>query len=102
MTSQDVLSYTLAAAIAVLTVFLVWVLFYVVSILRASHRAIRDVTAGIEKVHGILDSIQRTLSASTSHLSLIVTTVQQLVAMFARRRARGADDGDDGEHDSDR
>lgn len=93
-TSQDLFFLVLAAATAVLTVLLAWLLFYVVSIIRRVNEAAKSITRSLEKVHGMLEALQESVHASASHLSLIVSTIQQLVTLYQRRRAKDNDEAD--------
>lgn len=84
--SKDILFLVLAAAAGVLTVFLCWLLYYLISMLRRANTALREVVDGFEKIHGILDALRAAANQSTSHLALIVGTVQKLVNLYLERR----------------
>lgn len=86
--TKDILYLALTLATIVLTFFLAWLLYYLVSIIRQAHEVMREVSSSIEKLRGILDSIKETIGQSSSHLALIVTAVKQLVGFYAARKRR--------------
>lgn len=93
ITSQDLFYLVLTIATVILTALFAWLLFYLISIIRQTNEVVKSVTNGIEKVHGILETLQESVHASSSHLSLIVSTIQRLVTFYQRRHAKDAPSG---------
>ncbi len=98
-TSKDILYLVLTIAIALVTVFGVWLLWYLIAILRDARKMVGDVRTGFDKVHEILDAIKQAAVASTTHLSLIVGTVERLISFYQKRqrgkRARSSDSAEE-------
>lgn len=90
--TKDILFLALTVAVVVLTFFLAWLLYYLVSIIRQAHSVMKETTEAITKIHGILDSIRDSISQSSSHLALVVTAVKQLAGLYSRRRQKREED----------
>lgn len=94
---KDALFLALTVATVVLTFFLAWFLYYLVSIIRQANGVMKEVSASIEKVREILDTIKDAIHQSTSHLGLIVTAVKQLASFYNKRRHKRDPDTDVGQ-----
>lgn len=95
--TKDLFYLALSIATVVLTFFLAWLLYYLVSMIREAHRMMNEVSASVEKLHTILDRLRDVVGQSTSHLGLIVTAVRQLVSFYQRRHGQGSNEEDDEE-----
>lgn len=87
-TSNDLFYVILTIVIAVLGALLAWLLVYLIMIIRQAHKTIHSVTATVEKIHAMTETLQEAAARSTSHLSLIVGMVKELVAAYGRRNDR--------------
>ena len=90
--SRDVIIFTLAASVALLTFFICWILFYVVSMFRDMRNVVRDVTKAIEKFNSVLDFAKEKISNVTALFPLIIKTAEKIVetigALKEKRRTR--------------
>ncbi len=87
-TSNDLFYVVLTIVIAVLGVLLAWLLIYLIMIIRQAHTTIHSITATVEKIHAMIETLQEAAARSTSHLSLIVGMVKELVAAYGRRNEK--------------
>lgn len=87
-TSNDLFYVILTIVTAVLGVLLAWLLVYLIMIIRQAHKTIHSVTATVEKIHAMTETLQEAAARSTSHLSLIVGMVKELVAAYGRRNEK--------------
>ncbi len=95
--TKDLLYLALILAILVFTGFFCWFFYYLIAILRDARQVTKEVSSGITKIHQILDTIKETLSASSSHLALLVGGVKEILGFYQRRRH-----DDDTEEDDER
>lgn len=90
--SRDILNVTLAASVALLTFFVCWILFYVVSMFRDMRTVVRDVTKAIEKFNSVLDFAKEKISTATAVFPLIIKTAEKIVETIGtlkeKRRTR--------------
>lgn len=102
MNSHDILYISLAIAALVLTFFLAWLLYYLISIVRKANTVMREVAESIARVQRVLDSVESALSSTSSHLGLVMSAVKELTGLYVRRRAkkkRKAEDDDSAERE---
>ncbi|MDP3965058.1 MAG: hypothetical protein Q8Q20_05410 [bacterium] len=85
-TSQDVLYLTIAAAVAAVTFFLCWSLYYMISILRTVKKTVTDVRDKVQMLDGIFKRLKDTVASSGNYLSLLVKSVVSLVEFFKDRK----------------
>jgi len=87
-TPQDLFFLALAIAVLVLTFLLAWLLVYIIAIFRSAKEVTGQITAGVSKIHTILDSVHETVRASSMHLSTVVAGVRELIGFFGERRKK--------------
>ena len=85
-TSQDLLFFILAVAVGILTVFMVWAMFYVVMILKKSYGAVREVEKKLESLDALFTTIKEHLVTSSSSLKLMVEVASKLIGLFQKRK----------------
>lgn len=88
MISRDVLYYTSAAAIAVATVFWVWLLWYIIKIFRSVEKLVGDFRDRLRVIDEILRTIHDKLTSTHAQLSVLAEGVKQLIGFFNRRSAK--------------
>ncbi len=101
-TSQDILYITVAASIALFTVFLVWIMYYIVQITRQSNEMITDFRGKLEELDASMKVIKSKVQDSVDSLSTVstqITTILDLVRSFTGKgkrssKRRAADDED--------
>lgn len=102
-TSQDILYITVAACIAVFTVFLVWIMYYIAQISKQSNEMIADFRQKMEEldetVHVIKEKVTNSvdaLSSVSSQVGNILELIQNFTGSKAKtRRRRSARDDDE-------
>lgn len=85
-TSHDIFYVVLTVIVAVVGVLLAWLLYYLVAIIRQAHQTIQSITATVEKIHALTETVQEAAARSTTHLSLIVSMVKELVSAYGKKR----------------
>lgn len=78
-TSQDILYLIIAICAGLLTIFVCWIMFYVIMIVRRVYRVTNEIK---EKVERFEQAIER----SASHLGLMVEIVKELVRYLAGKK----------------
>ena len=84
-TSQDILYLTVAACIALFTVFLVWIMYYIAQISRQSNEMITDFRTKMEELDASVRVIKDKVEDSVDSLTAVsgqITTILDLVRKF--------------------
>jgi hypothetical protein len=90
-TSKDLLFFILAVSVAVLTVFLVWVLYYIVMIMKDAYRAVKDVQRKLTALDEMIATLKENLTHSTTSLRLMADVVGKIFT-FIRDRRQGKEE----------
>ena len=85
-TSQDLLFFILAIAVAVISVFLVWGLYYMVMILKKAYHAVKEVEEKLASLDVLFTTVKEHLMTSSESLRLMATVVTKLISVFQKRK----------------
>lgn len=93
-TSQDILYVTVAVCIAVFTVFLVWIMYYVAQISRQSNEMIADFRQKMEELDATMTSLKTKVNDSVDSLAAVSSQVGSILEMIqsftgARSKKKG-------------
>jgi hypothetical protein len=86
-TSKDLLFVVLAFCALWLTVFLSWMLYYVIAILRDAESLVHTVRHATEKIDRIAQAVHEKFDRSATSLSLLAQAVKEIVVWGIRERA---------------
>lgn len=78
-TSQDILYITVAVCIAVFTVFLVWIMYYVAQISRQSNEMIADFRQKMEELDETMTSLKTKVNDSVDSLAAVSSQVGSIL-----------------------
>ena len=96
--SRDILNSTLAAAAALLTFFICWILYYMVGMFRDMRNVVRDVTKAIQKFNSVLDLAKEKISNLTTVFPIIMKTAEKIIetigALKEKRKTRRQSEDD--------
>lgn len=87
-TSKDLLFVILAFCILWLTVFMSWLLYYVISIVRDTEALVRQVKSAAEKIDNLAHSVREKFEHSAASLTLVAQAVKELVVWGMKERAK--------------
>jgi predicted PurR-regulated permease PerM len=87
-TSKDILFLVIALAVAVLTFFLCWFLYYMVSIIRQANSVVKEVESKIQSVGELIDAVKDKLTNSSAYLSLLVKSMTSFISYIRTRREK--------------
>ena len=102
-TSKDLLFVVLALCILWLTIFLSWLLYYVIAIIRDAERIIRLVKGAAVKVDEVVSGLQDRLERSAGSFTLAAKALKEIVSwaieqkMSKPSRSRKAKRSEEGE-----
>ncbi|MBT4277401.1 hypothetical protein HOD96_01500 [Candidatus Falkowbacteria bacterium] len=85
-TSKDVLYIILAFCVLWLTIFLSWLMFYIIKIFRNTNKIINQATETISKVDRFVDAFKGKLESSTSNLMLLADLARQGMEFVGKKR----------------
>ena len=86
-TSKDLLFIVLAFCILWLTIFLSWLLYYVISIIRDAEAVVRQVKAAVEKIDDLTRGVKARFDKSAASFTLVAQAVKELVVWFIEERS---------------
>jgi hypothetical protein len=95
-TSKDLLFVVLAFCVLWLTVFLSWLLYYVIAILRDAETLLHTVRHATEKVDRMASVVSEKFDKSASSVAMIGNALKELIVWGIREKA-AAMHGDDDE-----
>lgn len=82
MSQEEILNYILAGSIAVLTILLAVLLFYLISIAKNVRWFVKGAKEKVEKITDGLDFIKEKVEHSASQLGFIAEAVQRMISSF--------------------
>lgn len=85
-TSQDILYLTVSGCIALFTVFLIWIMYYIGQISRQSNEMITDFRQKMEELDDTMTEIKGKVTTSVDTLASVssqIGTVLELIKSFA-------------------
>lgn len=86
--SKDLLYVVLAFCVLWLTVFLSWLLYYVIAIVRDAESLLHQVKGAVEKVDSLAHAVHEKMERSAASFSLIAQAVKELVVWGIQERAK--------------
>ena len=92
-TSKDLLYVVLAFCVLWLTVFLSWLLYYVIAIVRDAEALVRQVRGAVEKVDQLAHALHDKMERSAASLTLIAQAVKEMIVWAIQERAKMTDSG---------
>lgn len=87
-TSKDFLFIVLAFSILWLTIFISWLLYYIIKIFRNTSRVIDRVNETISKIDSFVDLVKAKVEKSTSHLVLLGEIIKQGMDFMERKKEK--------------
>jgi hypothetical protein len=88
-TSKDLLFVVLAFCALWLTVFLSWLLYYLIAIVRDAESLVKQVKCAVEKVDSLAHAVQDKMERSATSMTLIATAVKDLIVWGIQERTKG-------------
>ncbi len=93
-TSKDLLNWVLAISVGLLTVFLIWGLYYIIMLLKRGYAIIREVSdlitsikEKLDRLERLFDEIEEKLKHSASYLPLVMKGVTEILEFVKKKRA---------------
>ena len=78
-TSLDILWLTIAAGIALLTVFFCWGIFYVVQIIRRSAKMFKGAEQMIENINEVIKATKEKIEHGAAYVSVIADGIKKVM-----------------------
>ena len=86
--SKDILNYSLTLLILILTFFLAWMFYYVVTIIRDVKKLIHDILSAIRKFNNVVAETRDKLSGLTALIPIAMKALERIVEYKQNRTAR--------------
>lgn len=90
--SKDILYLVLAFCVLWITIFLSWLLYALVAVVRDINEVMEGVKHKLQTVENFFLTAKSKLDRSTAHLFLIAELVKQLVMYLTKRARHGAEE----------
>ena len=87
-TSKDLLFVVLAFCVLWLTVFLSWLLYYVIALARDAESLVRQIKGAVEKVDSLAHAMHDKMERSAASLTLIAQAVKELIVWGIQEKAK--------------
>ncbi len=87
-TSKDLLYVILAFSILWLTIFLSWMFYYVIMMLRHANQLINSFREKVEKVSQAIEKIREKFEHTSVYLGLMGKAVEKMVDFVAERKKK--------------
>ena len=89
-TSLDILWVTIAACIALLTLFSCWGIFYIVQIIRRSSKMFKGVEQMIDNINEVIKTTKEKIEHSAAYVSVLADGAKKVMEIVKERTASGA------------
>jgi len=86
--SKDLLFVVLAFAVLWLTIFISWLLYYIISIVRDAEALVRQVRSAVERVEEVAQSAHEKMERSAASFTLVSQAVKELITWGIQERTQ--------------
>lgn len=86
-TSKDLLFVVLAFSVLWITIFLSWLLYYLIAIVRDAELLVRQIKSAVAKVDELAHAAHEKMERSAASFTLIAQAVKELVVWGIQERA---------------
>lgn len=87
-TSKDLLYIVLSFAVLWLTLFISWLLYYVIMIMRDAYKIMKSVKAKLDLAEQVLKTIKERVEHSAGHLTLLVESIGKIVEHAVEKKTK--------------
>ena len=84
--SKDLLFVVLAFAVLWITIFVSWLLYYIISITRDAEALVRQVRSAVERVEEVAQSAHDKMERSAASFTLVAQALKELIAWGIQER----------------
>jgi hypothetical protein len=88
--SKDLLFVVLAFCVLWITVFVSWLLYYIISIVRDAEALVRQVRTAVEKIEEVAHSAHEKMERSAASFTLVAQAIKELITWGVQARAQKA------------
>lgn len=89
--SKDLLYIVLSFCVLWLTIFICWLIYYLVSILRNANEMVEELRERFRGIEDSIRSIRDKMEHATSALSFVSEGIIKLIQYFVSRKKEGAE-----------
>lgn len=86
---------TLSVAVACLTFFFCWMMYYVINMMRRTSQMMDKIESVISQIASVTDFVKAKTEAATSYLPVLIAGIGQLKQMIDHWRQPETNDSDD-------
>ncbi len=86
--SKDLLFVVLAFSILWITIFISWLLYYIISIVRDAEALVRQVRGAVEKIEDVAQSAHEKMERSAASFTLVSQALKELITWGIQERIK--------------
>jgi len=86
--SKDLLFVVLAFSILWITIFISWLLYYIISIVRDAEALVRQVRGAVEKIEDVAQSAHEKMERSAASFTLVSQALKELITWGIQERTK--------------
>ncbi|MFA6474585.1 MAG: hypothetical protein WCV88_00100 [Patescibacteria group bacterium] len=90
-TTQDILYVTVSVCILLFTIFLIWIMYYLVQITRQSNEMITDFRDKMEELDASVKVIKDKVNESVDQIGSVLDIVRALAGKSSKKKRRSDD-----------
>lgn len=85
-TSKDILYLVIAFSVLLVTIFLIWIMYYLAMILKQGKEMVNSVRKKIDAIDEILHTIKEKVTSSAAILTALARGITDLIGFFKNRK----------------
>lgn len=90
-TSADILNLSIAFAVVLVAVFIAWMLYYVIAMLRDARDMVKDVREKMETIDSAIQAIRHKVESGISGFTVVAAGLKQVLSYVMDKRVERAD-----------
>jgi hypothetical protein len=87
-TSKDLLFVALAFCAIWITIFLSWLLYYVIAMMRDAEALLRSARRATEKIDALAHMVREKMERSSANIALVAQAAKEIAVWAIRERAK--------------
>ncbi len=84
--SRDILNFTIAFCVLWFTVFLLWIMYYLISMLKKANDSLKVVHVIVNSVNNIIEHTKGKIKNSVASLEIIGVLVKKIIETVATKK----------------
>lgn len=96
-TSKDLLNIVIAICVALFTVFLVWIMYYLAQMLKQANQTFTDIRELTKKIGDTIDVVRDKIASTIATLSTLSIGIKEIMSFLQKRKEKSSNTHDEEE-----